>query len=517
MTREMIERIIFRCPFVLALLVLSVSFGAGQEVQPTVSSSVATQAGGAVRDASYPLWPMLREDFSSLEVEGGYAHRQGPQGLWSPFIGQKADGYWLASQGAFRKERWAAFGSAKYNAVKQDSVFGNLLAAPDLFFPYLLADDYRRTERIESYAMQGAASYNYSWLHVGVGGYFTGATHFGRKDPRARGRSGDFGLNATLGVEALGYIVSATGSYRRFFEPLVLSVEREEQMDRIYYLLGFGLYDHHLSQLTRSLGVELLHTAWQGQVDMCGKKQYYPSLRVVYRRGRSTLTTFELPDAFNVTQGELNALLYWDGTFGAWKLGTALSGGYWRRSGVEVYYRIHEVHTKPTIVEMREYARVQKWNGSGFDLSGQLSIERSMPIATVYAHAAGGFTDYRSRYNVRQYHNMYRMVSYSLQCGTRLRPGPVLVDVALLASAKQLVQREQHHPAATYRQAEFFEAWWDYSTQSQWSVAGQASCGMQLANGHQIGIRLRGHLLQRIGAPGKGYFAGGGIWYRFAK
>lgn len=467
---------------------------------------------------AYALWPSLRpEEFYTLRTSTSYYHRAGGEGIWSPFVGSRGGRYHLRSDGAFRKGSWAAFGGARYQWTQRDSVGGNLLAAPELFYPYLMADNSRRTERIESYGMHGGASFRYRRLLLGVGAQFDGTTHFSRRDPRVRGRAGDFSVNATAGVEFLGYVASATGAFRRYFEPLSISIEREQSMERIYFLLGFGLFDHSLSKLVKSLEVHYLYRAWQARVDFHPVRADLPSLYVAYAHGKGQLITSELAEASRADTDRLRGALQWQANWTRWALSTTLGVEYDRRVGTEIFYRWHEVNVSPKIYERREYNRVKKYTDFRVDVRGDGRVAYKVSPAAFYADAACGYTSYGSRYEEGTHRNDFDALGYRIGLGARYEAQRFAVDISLYGHQRLRLGGASSFGTAPHRQEEFYAEWYDVISSQKWGLGGAADFSMLLSGGHRLGVQVGGGWMRRLETDGQGYMVGGGLWYSFGR
>lgn len=467
---------------------------------------------------AYTFWPALQQsDFYMLRVSTSFTRRAGNEGVWSPFAGNRAVGYLMQSSGAFRKGPWAAFGGARYHSIRRDSVGGNLLAEPELFYPYLLADNTRRVERIESYGMYGEASYTFRGVLLGLGAQFDGTTHFSRRDPRVRGRAGDFSLKATAGAELLGFLATATAAFRRYFEPLSVSIERENSMERIYFLLGFGLYDHNLSRFVKKVEVHYLHTAWQGRVDIHSKQQQLPHLYVAYEKGRSTLITAELPEASSVDSERLYGALAWRPAWEGWALSSKLELKWARRLGSEIFYRWHQVNESPELYERREYNRVKRFVDFVTEIRGYGRVSYKASAVAMYAEAECRYRRYGSRYDEEIYNRDIGLLGYRVRGGACFHVWRINVDLSLYGGHRIRLGEAPYSRVLANRQEEFYAEWYDVLSAQRWAIGGALDVNMVVLGGHRLGVQIGGEWMRRQSSWRQGYMLAAGLWYGFRK
>ena len=314
--------------------------------------------------AGFSLWPLADTlQRNHLRVEAGYRYRRSPSPLYLPYAGWQSFTSILQSQGVLRTPRWAVHGQAGYRRAIQRGVYGSLASSPGLFYPYLVTVGLPRHEVKEGYSLAGNFGYRLGRLALGLGGDYSGITHFSREDPRVRGRSGDLGLHVA-GSLLLGlFMASMELEFRYLHEALSVQTEVGDRMDTYYYALGLGLYDHYLSIPQKSFRQQYSRTAWlargQLQATACGVHTLWAELASsTTGSDNGKLPVVSATSGVGVSIGASSKM-----SFADFRL--AVQGGYRlaRRLGYEVLYDTVTVHVAPSIVEMREYARFLSWRG----------------------------------------------------------------------------------------------------------------------------------------------------------
>lgn len=306
-----------------------------------------------------------------------YAHRSTPQGFTSLQSGRAEQKHQLHAEGSVRFPIWGAYGKADYSKTQKQKVSHVLTAFPQLFFPYIVLDTSQRELTTEKYQMAGTLNYQLNGFLVGLGGDFTGITHFGLKDPRPRSRFGDFTTIIALGYRTSLYAISVEAAYRYYSESFSLQNKQEDRQDPIYYHLGMGLYDHRLSIAKKTESLRYIFSEATAVLQLAPLIKYCPLLQFSYHRrnafGRSLLYT-KLAENFEQA---------WEGLFFlplAYEQHSLRIGGvvsYTIRLGYEIDYALHIVNPEPQITEQREYQRANNWTAQNSDYKAVFSYEHT--------------------------------------------------------------------------------------------------------------------------------------------
>lgn len=347
--------------------------------------------------AGFSLWPLADTlQRNHLRVEAGYRYRRSPSPLYLPYAGWQSSTSILQSQGVLRTPRWAVHGKAGYQRTIQQGVYGSLASSPELFYPYLVTVGLPRHEVKEGYSLAGNFGYRLGRLALGLGGDYSGITHFSREDPRVRGRCGDLRLHVGSSLLLGLFMASMELEFRYLQEALTVQTAAGDRMDTYYYTLGLGLYDHYLSIPQKSFRQQYSRAAWlargQLQATAGGVHTLWAELASsTTGSDNGTLPAVSATSGLGVSIGASSKMAFAD-------FRLTVQGGYRlaRRLGYEVLYDTVIVHVAPSIVEMREYARFLSWRGIQHVYGAGVSLSYQCPWGVGKLEVAGYGAQIRS-------------------------------------------------------------------------------------------------------------------------
>ncbi len=446
------------------------------------------------------LYPLHVAPFDYLRAEYVYSGRDGEYGMHLPQYGLKEQQHLLRAKGATRQEKLAAHGFAEYEHVERRKVPFFLTVHPDLFYPYLLVDTSTRSLTREQYRLGGVLGYALGALGLGVGGEFSGVSQFGRSDPRPLSRLGDFAVRAVVSYRLpYYYVFAAEGNYRYYTESLSITNKKEDRQDYVYYLRGFGLYDHNLSVQKRSENLKQILSEQNFVVQAAPlEKRYWPVVELVYRH----------QNAFGRTQ-VYNKIAetheqQWEGKIGVpflfsrQRLILLFHTTYRERRGEEIDYTTHTVNTSPLITEEREYHRSVAWYGKYTTYQMHLAYSYFAPNDRIHAEYVGAlhFTD--TQYRQRRY--FYTQHALTQQLGLTYRHLFARADGLLRIQGAYYLPLQNHTQRAL--EARFLEKWIDYTdlyhNTAKFCLQADIEAGYLLAHSHRVAIALTGAYAQML-------------------
>jgi len=441
--------------------------------------------------AGFSLWPLADTlQRNHLRVEAGYRYRRSPSPLYLPYAGWQSSTSILQSQGVLRTPRWAVHGQAGYRRAIQRWVSGSLVSSPGLFYPYLVTVGLPRHEVKESYSLAGDFGYRLRRLSLGLGGDYSGITHFSREDPRVRGRSGDLGLHVASSLLLGRFMASMELEFRYLQEALSVQTAAGDRMDTYYYTLGLGLYDHYLSIPQKSFHQQYSRAAWlvrgQLQATAGGVHTLWAELASsAAGSDNGTLPVVSTTRGLGVSIGVSSKMAFTD-------LRLSFQGGYRlaRRLGYEVLYDTVTVHVDPSIVEMHEYARFLSWRGIRHVCGAGVLLSYHWPWGVGKLGVIGYGRQIRSASLVTRYHWLAR------QAGGKLGLG---IDVPLTAWRLSVDADYRMHrgtisqliPPADGTPPQLEElSLLQYLGRNFWGIGGSVGISRQLASEQTLGLRV---------------------------
>lgn len=441
--------------------------------------------------AGFSLWPLADAlQRNHLRVEAGYRYRRSPSPLYLPYAGRRSSTSILQSQGVLRTPRWAVHGKAGYQRTIQQGVYGSLASSPELFYPYLVTVGLPRHEVKEGYSLAGNFGYRLGRLALGLGGDYSGITHFSREDPRVRGRCGDLGLHVGSSLLLGLFMASMELEFRYLQEALTVQTAAGDRMDTYYYTLGLGLYDHYLSIPQKSFRQQYSRAAWlargQLQATAGGVHTLWAELASsTTGSDNGTLPVVNATSGLGVSIGASSKMAFAD-------FRLTVQGGYRlaRRLGYEVLYDTVIVHVAPSIVEMREYARFLSWRGIQHVYGAGVSLSYQCPWGVGKLEVAGYGAQIRSASLGTRYRWLAR------QAGGKLGLG---IDVPLAAWRLSLDANYRMHLGAISQLIPLADGippqseelgLLQYLGRSFWGIGGGVGIARQLASEQTLGLRV---------------------------
>ncbi len=354
--------------------------------------------------AGLALYPLHVAPFDYLRAEYVYSGRDGEYGIHLPQYGLNEQQHLLRAKGVTRQEKWAAHGFAEYEHAERRKVPCFLTVHPDLFYPYLLVDTSTRSLTREQYRLGGVLGYALGALGLGVGGEFSGVSQFGRSDPRPLSRLGDFAVRAVASYTLPYYVLAAEGSYRYYTESLSTTNKKEDRQDYVYYLRGFGLYDHNLSVQKRFENLKHILAEQTYVLQAAPRKAYWPLVAIAYRR-QNTFGRTQVYNKIAETHEQ-----QWEGKLGVpfllaqQRFILLFATTYRERLGEEIDYTTHTVNTSPLITEEREYHRSVAWYGKYTTYQFDVAYSYFAPNDRVHAEYIGALHSMDTQYRQKRYY-----------------------------------------------------------------------------------------------------------------
>lgn len=464
--------------------------------------------------AGFSLWPLADAlQRNHLRVEAGYRYRRSPSPLYLPYAGRRSSTSILQSQGVLRTPRWAVHGKAGYQRTIQQGVYGSLASSPELFYPYLVTVGLPRHEVKEGYSLAGNFGYRLGRLALGLGGDYSGITHFSREDPRVRGRCGDLGLHVGSSLLLGLFMASMELEFRYLQEALTVQTAAGDRMDTYYYTLGLGLYDHYLSIPQKSFRQQYSRAVWlaRGQLQATegGVHTLWAELASsTTGSDNGTLPVVSATSGLGVSIGASSKMAFAD-------FRLTVQGGYRlaRRLGYEVLYDTVIVHVAPSIVEMREYARFLSWRGIQHVYGAGVSLSYQCPWGVGRLGVAGYGVRTRSESVVTRYRWLARQVGGKLGLG---------IDVPLAAWRLSVDADYRMHrgtisqliPPADGTPPQLEElSLLQYLGRNFWGIGGSVGISRQLASEQTLGLRVNFGYFSPWGKRSHGERISLALWY----
>ncbi|MGL4992732.1 MAG: DUF6850 family outer membrane beta-barrel protein [Bacteroidales bacterium] len=166
-----------------------------------------------------PVWDGKRSNVTSFNAEGSTLTDNGT--IWSGF--------------------------AAYNRGKKRNTMWSNIANSEVFYPYLIADTVGGDYSYETYSLGGSYGQKVKASTLAVSFAYQGALHWRDRDPRPKNTTSD--IMTRLGWayrSTMGYWGAALG-FDSQKQHLTISIEEQYRKEKLYHLLGMGLYDHRYS------------------------------------------------------------------------------------------------------------------------------------------------------------------------------------------------------------------------------------------------------------------------------
>lgn len=460
------------------------------------------------------LWPSLYTPLSSLEAWCEYGYEEKPYPLSSPYQGDQRGVITVGGRGIHSADKWHTQGQGLYQRGEHRNVNGSLQAFPGLFYPYLLSNEFSRNERFETYHLEGSFGFTHHRVTLGAGGKYFGTTHYSRIDPRPRGRVSDLTIEMAAGVDIEWYFLALNGSYRRYHEPLHISIEEPERKEMIYHELGFGLYDHYISEVSDNDAIELFHTEWKGSVQIAPLRQNLPLLWGEYTNGSSFGRTHELAQTYRRNSHSITAGLELPLRFGEWQINPSVAFRSDRIVGNEILYQTIVIHENPTIHEMHEYARLPKWNERRCEGTASALAQRRGEWGWWYVGYAATGRTLSARYSTPGHSLQHTSLRHGATAGTTLLWSKFSLSLRIMGERQQAIRQSRNLPPVTDTPTRLATQHIDFLTHTGWRLSAECKAGYKVTDEQTVGISLRQRTIKADGASGVGIAIEGAVWYR---
>jgi len=185
-----------------------------------------------------PVWDGSRSQVTKFQAQGSTLTESGT--IWSGYAGY--------SRGKKRNTMWSN------------------VANSEEFYPYLIADTVGGDYSYEIYTLGGSYGQRVGASTLALSFGYEGSLHWRERDPRPKNTSSNIRTRVGWAYRStIGYWGAAVG-FDSQKQHMTISIEEQYRKEKLYHLLGMGLYDHRYSTAESSFSRYYRGSKWSGEL-----------------------------------------------------------------------------------------------------------------------------------------------------------------------------------------------------------------------------------------------------------